>query len=219
MSKVLFGAFYEGDILYIEAYDVTNCISMGMNVVTVKPVSNKHPTTQEELDFRSQINQAIKNVADQFNEGSLGYQGPYKTSGNAGGFGRINRIKKMSKWAKFVLTELEQACVNNQIEFCQRDKKAKPITEKEVGKKGNKKVINFINTLDWVCKFLVNAKTLNAKTKHCFAAALQLGNAETNYRTWVKRVATHRVRAKGEKMNAENKALVKSIVDSIPFVA
>jgi len=47
VSKVVFGAFYQNNVLYIEAFDMDNYIQLPMGVETAKPQNSENPTIQE----------------------------------------------------------------------------------------------------------------------------------------------------------------------------
>lgn len=208
MSKVLFGAFYEAGNLNIEAFDNDLFVDLQMRFHFQKPVDVNNPTVAEKTQFRTSVTTALRSIAANFNEAKLGYQGPSRSHNNFRRGG--NRpIVTMSLWAEFIYDELQVICPSLMIDFRTKVKTSKP--------KSNVSVINsnFLTTIKWFTDNYVS-RSITAKQRHCFAAALDLGNALPSYRTWVRRLETHQHRATGQAITRQVRQLINQVVSQIP---
>jgi hypothetical protein len=66
MSKVIFGAYYENDILYVEAFDIDNLLDLNMRFVSQGAADVENPSTEEKQQFRLALNTAINTILPNF---------------------------------------------------------------------------------------------------------------------------------------------------------
>ncbi len=217
MSKVLFGAYFLRDVLYLEAFDSDLMIDLKLRVSTVKPVDNENPTLAEKSAFKASINGIFQTYAQSFTQAILYYQGPSRST-NLGvrNKSQAKRNKSMTAWSKFVLSELQSLCQQYSVTYKQKSKGSIPVSNRT--RQGNRKpgTKDFITARDWLVKEYIGTN-LKSPQKICFAAALNLGNAETAYGTWTNRFERHIRKVSGIKITAAERLLIKQKIAQIPF--
>jgi hypothetical protein len=123
----------------------------------------------------------------------------------------------MSPWANFIWNELQVICNALNVTFKQKIKTSKPKTKvKDKNIKNN--IYNFNKSLKFVCRKHIDPD-LTAPQRHCFAAALGMGNTKKGYQDFVKKLLTHHHVATGQPLTKQAKYLINQQVLQIPFAA
>lgn len=211
-NEVLLGAFYEGHVLYLEAYDAKNHLDFRLRFVSQKPADPNKPTSSEQKRFKNDLNTAISKVRTVEGTHILKYQGPSRSQHSNGPRPNRKPIQDMSLWAEFVLDVLQN---QQNVQFVQKNKSSKPKSGST--KKGSRVGINYLETLRYFVSVYIISGKHNAKSRHCFAAALDLGNAKRSYEKWAKRIEKYRLRLMNGKVTRADEVAIDQKLQKIPF--
>lgn len=203
MVDILIGAYYENKILYIEAFDKDNLMDLDIRHVSSSCEDAENPTPMECSMLSSNVEDVIQDIMANGDDFILRYQGPSKSQHSDMRHRKGQRIRDMTPWAQHILETLDNLCTENGIEFKQKRKTSKPKTNRK--RRHGRTVVEGIN-FSVALKEFISAyldEEVNMKTCHSLAAALELGNSNTNYKKWIRRFETQRIRSENRRMTNE----------------